>query len=137
MSELATAILARCVPEGDCLIWQGAKTPEGYGVKREAGRRLGYVHRLIYRELRGPIPEGHQIDHVRARGCRSTSCCNVEHLEPVTSLENHRRAGRLTPAQVAEIRSSEENNSQLARRLGVAVATVWKVRAGRTWKEAA
>jgi hypothetical protein len=74
-------------PNGDCLLWTGAIASTGYG-------RLGdlrYAHRLAYELLVGPIPEGHQVDHVAARGRRSRLCCRPEHLEAVTQAENIRR----------------------------------------------
>ncbi|MEO1065368.1 MAG: HNH endonuclease signature motif containing protein, partial [Actinomycetota bacterium] len=46
-----------------------------------------YVHRLVYEELVGPIPDGHQIDHL----CRVRLCGNPAHLEAVEGLENVHR----------------------------------------------
>lgn len=46
------------------------------------------MHRLAYLLLVGEIPDGHELDHVRARGCRWQACCNPAHLEAVTHLEN-------------------------------------------------
>jgi hypothetical protein len=48
----------------------------------------------------GPIPEGHQIDHVKAQGCVYRDCVAIEHLEPVTQAENIRRIPRIQ-AQIA------------------------------------
>jgi hypothetical protein len=39
----------------------------------------------------GAVPDGLVIDHVKDRGCRFRDCVNVDHLEPVTLLENSRR----------------------------------------------
>jgi hypothetical protein len=47
----------------------------------------GYAHRLVYRALRGPIPDGLTLDHL----CRVPACVNPWHLEPVTAAENSRR----------------------------------------------
>lgn len=51
-----------------------------------------YAHRWIYEQLVGPIPGGHDVDHVAARGCTSALCVNPAHLEAVTHAENMRRA---------------------------------------------
>ena len=72
-----------------CWIWDGSKTQWGYGMVRYAGR-VRSVHRTVYEELVGPIPEGLQLDHL----CRTPACYNPDHLEPVTPKENRRRAMR-------------------------------------------
>lgn len=75
-------------PETGCWEWLGAATVTGYGrmmVTREhKTHRSTLVHRAAYEELVGPIPEGLQLDHL----CKNTMCCNPDHLEPVTHLEN-------------------------------------------------
>jgi len=42
------------------------------------------VHRAAYQVFVGPVPEGMQLDHL----CRNRACCNPDHLEPVTLVEN-------------------------------------------------
>lgn len=73
-----------------CWEWQGYCRPNGYGEVRVNTVRW-YIHRYVYTETVGPIPEGLVLDHL----CRNTSCCNPDHLEPVTLGENTRR-GRNT-----------------------------------------
>ena len=72
-----------------------APNPNGYVAVGWRGERI-MIHRLVYMLLVGPIPDGLQIDHVKAKGCRSRRCCNPAHLEPVTQLENVRRALKST-----------------------------------------
>lgn len=93
-------LLAKCEWRGDCLIWTGGVvgTKSTYGTFRHTTRvtdTKAYVHRWIYENTIGPIPAGYEIDHIKARGCKSTLCVNPEHLEPVTQQENNRR-NRLT-----------------------------------------
>lgn len=68
-----------------CWLWQGSLTC-GYG-QVWFQNRMWRAHRLIYQLLVGPIPEGLNLDHL----CRNKSCCNPNHLEPVTQQENVRR----------------------------------------------
>ena len=77
------------VARGDrdaCWLWQGSRTSGGYGHVK-VGRRFAVSHRVAYEMMRGPIPEGLQIDHL----CRVRACVNPWHLEPVTFTENMRR----------------------------------------------
>lgn len=69
-----------------CWLWDMSCTTGGYGQLFYRGRN-SYSHRVAYELLKGPIPEGLQLDHL----CRNRSCCNPAHLEPVTSRENSLR----------------------------------------------
>ncbi len=73
-----------------CWVWQQALTYNGYGRAGIPGfsARRTRVHRATYELYVGPIPEGLTLDHL----CRVKSCCNPDHLEPVTALENFRRS---------------------------------------------
>jgi hypothetical protein len=74
--------------ECGCWVWKGNTCrTTGYGYFWLDGRSRP-AHRVSYELFVGPIPEGLQIDHVRARGCRSRACVNPAHLEPVTIKEN-------------------------------------------------
>ena len=90
--------MARCVWVDDCLIWQGGLR-HGYGEIRD-GKKVRETHRVAYEHTHGPIPKGLIIDHVLARGCTSTACCNEAHLEAVTHRTNILR-GNAPAAQQA------------------------------------
>ena len=84
--SLRERVEARIDRSGDCWVWTGSRTGAGYGqVWSRRGNRG--VHRIVYEQLVGPIPDGLVIDHL----CRNRSCCNPAHLEPVTMAENVRR----------------------------------------------
>ena len=72
--------------ENGCIIWDGPLTPKGYGQLHVQGQNWR-AHRLAYTVNKGPIPKGLTIDHL----CRTRSCINPHHLDPVTQLENVRR----------------------------------------------
>lgn len=77
------------VQKGDgCWLWMAAKDKWGYGKFKVESRRQRVAHRVAYELVRGPVPDGLELDHL----CRNPSCVNPEHLEPVTSAENTRRS---------------------------------------------
>ncbi|WP_228900115.1 HNH endonuclease signature motif containing protein [Streptomyces sp. DH1] len=73
-----------------CTLWNASTFGGGYGQFKIRGRSV-LAHRVAWTLRHGPIPEGMEIDHVWARGCRSRRCVNTDHLEPVTTEENARR----------------------------------------------
>lgn len=70
-----------------CWPYQLKPMSNGYVVVTVFGRKV-LAHRYSYELLVGSIPEGKQIDHL----CRSKSCVNPAHMEPVTQRENLLRA---------------------------------------------
>ena len=78
-------------PVSGCWNFTGASTKEGYGRIHLDGR-LQLPHRVMYEKLIGPIPNGLELDH----SCRNPSCCNPEHLEPVTPQVNQLRGNTVS-----------------------------------------
>lgn len=72
--------------EFGCWIWEKGFTNSGYA-KATVNYKTVLVHRFMYENLVGPIPEGMQLDHL----CRDKRCINPDHLEPVTLQENMNR----------------------------------------------
>lgn len=81
-----------CAVDGDCWLWMGSRDRETRYGRVTVGGQCKYTHRVFYEHLGGHIPEGLQLDHL----CRVPSCCNPQHLEPVTALVNVRRGMRAT-----------------------------------------
>lgn len=77
-----------------CWISGYATNRDGYTLIRIPSTRISrLLHRVTYTLLVGPIPEGMTLDHL----CRVRRCCNPEHLEPVTNVENVMRGEGFAP----------------------------------------
>jgi HNH endonuclease len=94
LEDVPAALRARLVvdPAWGCWEWQHNEGPDSwrYGLAHWEGEAWP-VHRLFHALMIGPIPEGWEVDHVYALGCRSKSCCWPAHLEAVPKGENSRR----------------------------------------------
>lgn len=71
-------------PNSGCWLWLACVSPEGYGAISVGNHKTLRAHRYVYEKYKGPIPEGLHLDHL----CRTPSCVNPDHLEPVTNREN-------------------------------------------------
>lgn len=153
------AILDRCEPDGDCLLWRGYVNSAGYPVGRIGGQRYA-IRRLVL-----GLASGRALGHgeVTASLCRNPLCCEPRHLRRSTHGEvlaasyaagrcsRHlvvlplRRAmiekGRtkLTMEAAREIRAAAGTASarELAQRYGVSKSAIRDVLRGHTWREAA
>ncbi len=94
--------------ETPCVLWQGAINSKGYAVRGTKEERF-LVHRRVFEDERGPIPEGHEIHHL----CEVRRCVNVAHLQAVRPLA-HRRVhlGRLIDLIFEELRTGEKTRRE-------------------------
>jgi hypothetical protein len=103
----AEVLWERSEPAGDCILWTGAVSADGYGSVSGA-TWLGFFrpHRFSWFLAFGPIPDGMEIDHTchtndtdcAPRECAHRRCVNPDHLEVVTHKVN---SDRRHPRRVA------------------------------------
>lgn len=118
--------------KGPCWIWQLGKDSLGYG----RGKNNKLAHRNSYEQAHGPISSGLHLDHL----CRTPSCVNPDHLEPVTNAVNTRRGlvARLNEEDITRIfalRESRMTHKEIAGVIGVKERTISHVLAGTRWKD--
>ena len=88
----------RISPDG-CHNWLGAHASNGYS-ECGIGGKIRSVHRIVYEDVYGPIPDGLEIDHL----CRNRGCVNPVHLEAVAHSVNVKRG--IGPAMIAAMKRS-------------------------------
>jgi len=77
-------------PDGNCWLWKGRLSKEGYANVTYKGKLKGsHVH--FYEYYIGPVPEGLELDH----WCRNRHCVRPGHLEAVTHQENMLRGNTI------------------------------------------
>lgn len=111
--------------DNGCWNWTGYVDANGYGKAydpdQHRGQRLDWAHRVSYRNFKGDIPPGHEIDHV----CQNTLCINPAHLDAVTKKEHARRTFERMgyegiQRQAAYLRSMKLTYGDIAEILGMA-----------------
>lgn len=111
------------------------------------GKWRDYVHRLSYKQFKGPIPKGLHVLH----SCDSPPCCNPDHLSSGTRKDNmqdmvdkgrHYRGQNNRPAFLTEtdviamyqLYDAGTKQYEIGRRFGVNERYVWLIVNGRRWK---
>jgi HNH endonuclease len=71
---------------GQCLVWTGVVDSRGeYGrLYDPAIKRTDYTHRIVWRRVFGPIPDGLEVDEV----CAVSLCVRPDHLQLLTKGDN-------------------------------------------------
>lgn len=83
-------LLDRIALGDQCWLWTGRIQTGGYGQMTIKGKHV-LVHRVLYTELVGPIPEGMDLHHA----CETKACVRPSHMELVPHAKHkgdkHRR----------------------------------------------
>jgi len=77
-------------PEKGCWNWQRYKSGDGYGRMALDGRFRSVVRVVIELQTGSALPSGILVHHK----CGNPTCCNPQHLEPLTTSEQVERAPR-------------------------------------------
>lgn len=137
----------------DCWVWNGAKTPKGYGNVR-INKKYLKSHRVAFSIANGEIPEGYIVCHI----CDNPSCCNPSHLMLGTIKSNAadmilksrgkkpesaargsvNGRSKLNEENVRQIRrlyaSGEMNQYEIAKMYGVSQPAIGSILRGKTWR---
>lgn len=145
---------------GGCIIWTGYADKDGYGITcmtLEDGKKNRKVHRLVFADHHGPIPDGMLVCH----SCDNSSCVNPDHLflgTPQDNVDDMMRKQRFEPGprdnrgeknpnrklsaqdvefirrnHVARSRTSEFSTGRLARRFDVDRSQIQRIARGEQW----
>ena len=133
------------VPESGCFLWVGYCNPGGYAMS-SFNSKNALVHRAVYKEFIGKIPEGFLVCHK----CDVRCCVNPNHLFVGTHLDNHRDMtakgrgvylhgsahpkAKLTEKDVIEIRRDKPPLKDIVNRFGISMKQACDVRLGRYWQ---
>lgn len=140
-------------PLNGCLEWIGGRNGQGRGTigvsdpSRPNGMRSEQTHRIAWKLVHGPIPEGRQINH----HCDNPLCCDVwdtvhhcylgsydaNNRERSEHGRHHARIGRPINQQVVdEIRqrlSQGEQGKRLAVEFSMSAQNVSQIKRGQSW----
>ena len=143
------------VTESGCYLFMGATGDYGHGVIWDNDQKLNKAHRVVYRDLVGPIPEGFFVCHK----CDVPCCVNPHHLFIGTAGDNHkdmmnknreskpprnlhdvgeyRYNSKLTEQQVVEMRNryaNGESGYRLHKEYGINMAVCYRILRRESWK---
>ena len=143
-SDFLPRLMRRVEKVGECWLWTGSLTTNGYAQISYMGRPRK-AHRLVYERFHGDIPEGLFVCHK----CDEPRCVNPDHLFAGTNKDNAHDAmskgrfavadrhsqAKLTTEKVTQIRSrllAGDSRRTLAAEFGVAYTTICQLARGET-----
>lgn len=143
---------ARCIEDGDCLIWPLAAT-RGQPRVSMGGRTIYLRRWVLEQRLRRPLRRDESVTTT----CMTPMCCAAGHLRATTRAEitarsyrdgsrcpardyrmgvacAMRNSAKLDAAKAAAIRADERGARAVAAEYGVSPQTVYAIRSGRRWR---
>lgn len=139
---LASKLAAKCVEDGDCLIWQGAMNDRGPVLTFD--RKQYSVRALVWMQRNGPIPDGKVmsvecgrrrcLEHVQAT-TRSVLCVRSNLVNPqhrAAQIAKAKRAGsRLSQEAVQAIVMDDRHISIVAAEHGISEGYAYMLKRGQ------
>lgn len=148
--DALTRFKQKCSPhESGCVLWNGWKDKDGYGMFNLNRRDIRATHASLFLFRAEAVPNGMQVNH----SCDNAECVNPDHLTVGTQKQNmiemvsrgrvfhqgkHFNA-KLSLEQAEEIRARRnrgERNIDIAKDFGIAQSTVSAIFKGRNWGRA-
>jgi len=136
-------ILENTERDGDCMIWQGGKHRQGYGMMRQRGE-MRTVHSVVAELVYGYKPDKYHGERV-VRTCDNNLCVSPDHviIEQTANLTRkryHCKNRKLTQEQVREIRQKYAEGSwgigsRLAKEYNVSTYVIYATVSNRLYKE--
>lgn len=148
-------IKARCEEVGECWLWQGATSDNGYPIMKRGGGPCLLVRRVVA-DIKGTPPAARQPVVVT---CGEKCCCNPAHVRfstvkkvaeaaakagaysSIDRCAKVAKARRIAPGakldegKARDIRLSAKTSAALATEYGVSLSLIKSIRAGRAWKD--
>ena len=145
-------IKARCIEEGDCLLWQGGKRDGRPTLQHEGQSKSVRAYIAVHLQKR------RLSGRVVTERCGCLDCVNPSHFAYLTPAELGRRTEKrslhkMTPVyrqkvsagkqrsskldwdKVREIRASSEPTKAIALKMGTSTDNIISIRNHRTWRE--
>lgn len=129
------------VPPGECILWGGWLTRNGYGGFGDENGENIYAHVYAWFRVNGPVPKGKVICH--SRECCSRACVFIGHLRADTQKANlldasvmGRLSVRLLDEHVLDLRDmyrAGESRKTIERKYGITPTTISAIATGREW----
>lgn len=133
-------------PNGDCHIWTGAFSGNGYGAIQINGKTR-VAHRVSWERAKGrKIPKGYHVMH----SCDNPPCVNPDHLTPAHPVDNmidKTKKGRnnapagtrngnakIGPAEVIAIFQDPRGHSEIAKEYPISASMVKRIKDRRAWR---